>query len=201
MVCGILKSPSWAADSTQPQFKNSLVRFTVCWLLFPFLFFSVSRGKLGTYILPCFPPLTILMVMRFLKWYTLPGKEKAFTISQYISAILISIVALAVVFAQMSSIAVIKIYHTGETWKWILLVIALLFYAGFLVLAGRQKAMNKQLIHCCLAPVMLLLCFHFVFPDKFKTVKMPENFLLQNSDRISSDTIFVSDSYFMPAVC
>jgi 4-amino-4-deoxy-L-arabinose transferase len=183
------------------QFKDPFIRFTVCWLLFPFLLFSTSGGKLATYILPCFPPLTILVIMGFLRWYVLPGKEKTFTVNLYISAIIMVIVALAMVFAQTSSFTSLKIYHSAEVWKWMLLVIALLAYATFLVLAGRQKVMNKRLIHCFLAPLMVMFCVHFVMPDKFKAGKMPENFLLQNLGRIHPDSILVSDNYLAPAIC
>jgi 4-amino-4-deoxy-L-arabinose transferase len=35
--------------------------FLLCWLLLPLMFFSLSRGKLPTYIMPCMMPLALLM--------------------------------------------------------------------------------------------------------------------------------------------
>ena len=43
------------------ELKSPLMRFVLCWFLFPFLFFSVCSGKLIPYILPCFPPLAIVL--------------------------------------------------------------------------------------------------------------------------------------------
>ena len=41
--------------------QTSIIRYAICWFLFPFLFFSISKGKLLTYILPCFPPFAMLI--------------------------------------------------------------------------------------------------------------------------------------------
>ena len=146
--------------------EDSLIRLAICWLLFLFLFFSACGGKLATYILPCFPPLVILLVTGFLRWYTFPGMEKKFTKDLYISASLMGIGAAGFLVTQMSPWEKVQIYHSGESWKWMLIVMALLMYAAFLVIAARQKYENKRLVCCCLAPMALLFCVPFIVPDR-----------------------------------
>jgi len=41
---------------------NPLLRYSLCWFVLPLVFFSFSKGKLPTYILPCIPPLTIIFL-------------------------------------------------------------------------------------------------------------------------------------------
>jgi 4-amino-4-deoxy-L-arabinose transferase len=41
--------------------RNSDVGFLLIWLLLPLVFLSLARGKLPTYVLPCFTPLALLM--------------------------------------------------------------------------------------------------------------------------------------------
>ena len=57
---GLLALGAWRGW-TRDFFRKPLMQYALCWFVFPFLFFSASSCKLGTYILPCFPPLAILI--------------------------------------------------------------------------------------------------------------------------------------------
>ena len=58
--------------------KQSYGRYLVCWFVFPFLFFSVCRGKLATYILPCFLPVAVLGAAGIAEYFRLGGKYRTF---------------------------------------------------------------------------------------------------------------------------
>jgi 4-amino-4-deoxy-L-arabinose transferase len=205
MLAGALPWSAWLPNAVSGlrriRFREPFVRFMVCWLVFPFVFFSASGGKVDTYILPCFPPLIILIIIGFRKWYALPGKEKKFTVNQYISSIFMVLLAAALVLCQAGAFGSFKIYRAGEEWKWLLVAAALLFYAMILFLSGRQADLNKRFVYCCLAPLAVMSCVPFAVPERVKAGKMPGGFLSQNSYRIHQDTILISDNYMTPAVC
>ncbi len=59
LPAGLLWTAAWRGIG-RDWLKRPLIRFLLCWTVLPFLFFSASSCKLGTYILPCFPPLAAL---------------------------------------------------------------------------------------------------------------------------------------------
>ena len=60
MPAGLLWFAAWPGVMNIRWLKKPFFRYLLCWLIVPFLFFSASSCKLGTYILPVFPPLAIL---------------------------------------------------------------------------------------------------------------------------------------------
>ncbi len=179
---------------------HRLIRFAICWFLFPFLFFSVSKGKLGTYILPCFPPFVILMTLGVLNYFE-RGKKKAFTISVSAFAGVTGILALALIVNQMTGFPGVRAYGSGETWKWILGTAGLLTWTGLMIFAVRKTAFQNKLTVYCAAPVILIFISHFIIPQVTAVRKAPGEFLLRHSDKIRSDTIIVSYDDPVRAVC
>jgi 4-amino-4-deoxy-L-arabinose transferase-like glycosyltransferase len=49
------------------SWRTSAGFFIACWAIFPAIFFSFSQSKLPEYILPIFPPLTILLAHSFIR--------------------------------------------------------------------------------------------------------------------------------------
>jgi 4-amino-4-deoxy-L-arabinose transferase len=191
--------PIVIAGFKKTQLKDSFLRFLLCWLVFPFLFFSFCRGKIGTYILPCYPPLAILIMIGLVK-YLAAGRILPFRRSLIGSATLLIIIIAAFILIQ-TVLPDFRIYDQKETWKWIMLTFGLLFYALFLLLAAKEANYWRKLILCCIAPGFVMFASHFIIPDRLKSGKMPGQFLMGHSDRISSFDIIVSDNSLTPAVC
>jgi 4-amino-4-deoxy-L-arabinose transferase len=177
-----------------------LGRFAVCWFLFPFLFFSASSGKLPTYILPCFPPLAILVSLGLLK-YLEGGKARAFKVGTISLAGMTGLVVIMLLLSQSVDLAGLRAYGPGEEWKWAMGTIGLLLWSLLLVAAARSADTRRKLVVFAAAPVLFLFISHFVMPNLSKERKAPGEFLLGHLDRVRPNTIFVSDGNLVRAVC
>ena len=179
--------------------KDPLLRFSVCWFLFPFLFFSISRGKLVTYILPCFPPLIVLFAIG-LREECKTGAVTGFKQSNRIGMTLILTLILALIVTQIF-IPDTKIYRQGEIWKILFVIIGLLVYVVLLFRAGASTSQYRRFAFSCMAPLMLMFSVQFVIPDKLIEKKAPIVFLNRYKNRIDPKSFLVSDNYLTSAVC
>jgi 4-amino-4-deoxy-L-arabinose transferase len=178
--------------------KTSITRFAICWFFFPFLFFSVSKGKILTYILPCFPPFAMLMSIGLKKYFETGGK-KWFFVAVWFLAVLAVIAAVALIGIQIIGFKGFKPYD--QTWKWGLGVFGFMAFAFLLISAVRTSNSKTKLMLVACAPLVLLLGSNFIMPDLTLEHKAPGTFLLKNVDKIQADTVLVSDEDPMGAVC
>ncbi len=181
------------------RLKYPLIRFALCWFVFPFLFFSVSSGKVGTSLLPCFPPLAMLISIGLLK-YMEGEKRRVFTRGVYFMVGLMATLALALLIIQVTDFIGIKAYAAGETWKWIIGAAGLAVWALLLIGASKTADFKKQLALYCAAPVLFMLCGHFILPDQVKERKSPAELLLRYADQILPETVLVTND-LARAVC
>lgn len=140
------------------------------WVAMPFLFFSIAKGKLPTYILPCFAPLSILMAR-----YALDAAKagaKALKINGAINLAfgLIGLVAVLVVspwgFMHKPVWSHIELYKC--------LLAALIFGCWALMgwLAMKNNGRRWTLAACC--PLGLALLVGFAIPDRVIDSKQPQ---------------------------
>jgi len=185
-------------EVNRTRFRDSVSRFAICWFLIPFLFFSASHGKLVTYILPCFPPLAILIAIG-LHHYFKQGRKRAFNAGALFLVLVIIILVVALVLVEITGFHGFRPYI--HIWKWVLVVSGILFWALLAVFSIRESAYRKKIALYAAAPIFFMFITHFIVPDLTIDHKAPGEFLLSHSHRIQPDTILVSGEDPVRAVC
>jgi len=180
--------------------KDSLVRFAICWVLFPFLFFSACSGKLIPYILPCFPPLVVIIAIG-LAGYFEEGKKRAFNICTLSLAVLMVVIAAAFVMNRTTNMLGFTIYDRSETWKWVLVACGFLVWGIGAFFSAMQSDCRKKLVLYVIASLPLLFSGHFALPDHVMENRAPERLLLRNQDKVLADTMVVTGDHLVHAVC
>ena len=180
------------------KIKTSIDRYILCWFLFPLLFFSISKGKILTYILPCFVPLAIL-VSKGLHEYFEAGGKKAFNAGGKVLAFLMVVIATALVIVQINGFNGFKPYH--QTWKWAFAVISLLTFMFILLLSCRKEEKLKKIVLYAVSPMFIMFSAQFILPDLTLQCKDSGDLLLRNAKFLQPDTILISDEGLISSVC
>jgi 4-amino-4-deoxy-L-arabinose transferase len=163
--------------------RDSLIRFALCWLLFPLIFFSASRGKLATYVLPCFPPLALLISVGLGEYYA-QGRRKTFTVAITILASLLAIAGIVLVIWQVRGFTWAP-YRKGEEWKWIFASLAAVLSAALALHATRRQEMLDRVLVFCAVTVLPMFVSHFALPGFVAERNGPGDLLTKNALRVN----------------
>jgi 4-amino-4-deoxy-L-arabinose transferase len=175
-----------------------LLRFLWLWFLLPFLFFSASSGKLETYILPCFPPLAILIAVGLQRYFKQPktGLFKA--------GVLINLICLAGALGALIYTQTIHsdqaLYNTHETLNYYGLALSLIVVLLIGLISFRFRQNHFRLLSIAIAIVPVLMVAQFAFPDDGAEHKSPGVLLQQHINEIPKDAVVISDSYVIGSV-
>lgn len=190
--------PSAISALKEKGLKDPFIRFSLCWLVFPFLFFSVSSGKLATYILPCFAPLAILTALG-LSAYLKTGKKKSFDWGVIGLCLFILLLCSAMIIIQSNMIRCLPLYTNGS--KTILFIISLFSVIIWLISSHRSRNGYGKIFFLSMSPLLFYLSLSYLIPDQVLTEYSPGQFLEKNRALIDDKTIVVSTSPQISAVC
>ncbi len=177
-----------------------LIRFCICWLLLPFLFFSASSGKLLTYILPCFPPFSLLMAVGLARNLR-DDNDNRFQLGVIGAAFffgLLLIIFSGIQLAGFTNFNGIPPYD--HFWKGLMTTAALAAIPFFLIIAARSRENRIKLLAFGFSPVLLFLTLPGNLPDLLVEKKAPGAFLVRHASEITPATIVVSDGDIPRAV-
>jgi 4-amino-4-deoxy-L-arabinose transferase len=179
--------------------NTPLLRYALCWLILPFLFFSISKGKLGTYILPCFAPLAILLSVGLWQHFS-QHTEKRATWGDWLNIALAAVFCLALFIIQLFDFGVKAYTQSGEAWKWLLVLLSVGVWIVLTWSARNCTDPLQRLTRYIATPLAFMLSVHFAFPQQVEDSKAPDAFLRSVAAQISPQTLLVSDSSMVHAV-
>ena len=163
--------------------------FVATWAAVPFVFFSLSKGKLPTYLLPCLGPLSLLLAAGLTR-YSAGGSQRAFKIAAgALGAALLALLT-AVLVAQNSGE---PLYAPTELLRFVVLVVALGGGVLAAALAVRARPGTARLIAIGATGVALIAPLQDALPERLR-----ENFApatdIEAYGPVARSTLVVSDA-------
>lgn len=184
-------------------FQHRLLLFSFCIIVFPFIFFSLCSGKIGTYLLPCFPGISILAAWLLLEMFKSPSAERYYCIQNRILAVLLIVAALGFVSIQLLADAGYfrGIYGDSETFVWIKAVGAGLLSVIFLIAGANAKTVQMRLAWMVLFAAPPLAMSLTAAPGRFFEGKAQGVILEKYVAEIPADAVVVAHPNMIHAAC
>jgi 4-amino-4-deoxy-L-arabinose transferase len=178
--------------------NKDFLRYLLLWFFLPFIFFSISRGKLTTYILPVFAPLAAFIAIGVLN-YLKAGKTRLFTLGAIINTLLLGLV-LAVVLQQQYYEPDNMLFATYESQKMVILIFCIILTAVLCLLPVFIKSLYARIGIVILTIIPLFAFMNLVVPHSTLAGLSPITIIEKEKHRIKPETILVSDSNVIRAV-
>ncbi len=93
-----------AAESPEPSSHHSERRFLIVWFLVIFVFFSIPRAKLGSYVLPAIPALSILSGSGMYKLWSFEAQAARRVLVGFSALTLLGAIAVAIAATRLGGI-------------------------------------------------------------------------------------------------
>lgn len=145
---------------------RSGIRFLVSWAVAPIVLLSLSSGKLATYVLPMYAPVAVLVALGLVRGRALgrivldrPALVARFLLRAFAAA------ALLLAFLGLGSVGIPSPWESGEGWRLAAIGIALLAWAQLDAWSWRAPDGREWLARTALAPIPVLACIPFLYPD------------------------------------
>ncbi|MCX8961747.1 lipid IV(A) 4-amino-4-deoxy-L-arabinosyltransferase [Erwinia psidii] len=182
--------PSALHNGWRNRHENSGSLYLLSWVVMPLLFFSIAKGKLPTYILPCFAPLAALMARRAMQ--LVQSRSKALWANGWINLIFGLLCVITIVgFLAPWGLSKHPLYGHHEVLKVVLAGSAFLLWGliGFLTL----KAPTTRWVWAACCPLGLALVVGQVIPDRVVDSKQPQQFIQGMKNEIGTSRFLLAN--------
>jgi 4-amino-4-deoxy-L-arabinose transferase len=190
--------PAAIAGLRERAQNTDFIRYLLLWFILPFIFFSISRGKLTTYILPVFVPLTAYLTLGIIA-YLKAGKSRLFTLGSVINTVLLLLLFAAAIHQQYFE-PDNTLFVPSESGKMELLLFCVALTAVLGFLPAVIKAMPARLTLIAITILPLFAFFNLVVPQSTLAGRSPIPIITKVKPLITPDTMLVTDANVVRAV-
>ncbi|MFZ1871941.1 MAG: lipid IV(A) 4-amino-4-deoxy-L-arabinosyltransferase [Chania sp.] len=165
--------------------------FLLSWVVMPLIFFSIAKGKLATYILPCMAPLALLMAA-YAEDCVAQLRTRVFKVNAVLNGLfgLIGIAALSLM--GLGLLPNVRLFTSDEWPKIILGFVAFAGWLLFAVISARNNAQRWAWAAAC--PLLLCLLIGYAIPQQVIDSKQPQNFVRANMPVLSQSQYVLADN-------
>ena len=169
--------------------------YLLVWAIMPLIFFSLAKGKLVTYILPCFAPWALLLTDRL---FTLLHEKRpdeqssghaALRLNGYVN-LAFGLLATMTLIVLGSGLTKRPLYGPDETARLVLGIVCFLFWAACSWMSLRQQ--QKQWGWAALCPLLFVLVYPLALPLSVVNSKLPESFLKDHKNELAHSRYLLS---------
>ncbi|NHW99350.1 lipid IV(A) 4-amino-4-deoxy-L-arabinosyltransferase [Pseudomonas koreensis] len=166
--------------------REPKIAFLALWFLLPLAFFSLSSGKLPTYIMPCLLPLALLMGHTLINWLN-TGDGRVLRANSVINTLLASAALVALLYVQATR----EIYQNSEMFSLSLLYIVLI---GWIISNALQLLRPLTLWAMpALGIGLLVALLPAAMPATIVNSKMPDQFIAEHQQALSETSSLLSN--------
>ncbi|QAY94279.1 lipid IV(A) 4-amino-4-deoxy-L-arabinosyltransferase [Pseudomonas sp. ACM7] len=168
------------------QKRQPAIGFLLLWLLLPLGFFSLSSGKLPTYIMPCLLPLALLMGHALTESLN-NARGRAIRINGMLNVVIATIALIVLLYLQTTK----EIYENTEMFSLSLVFFVLIGW----IIANALQVLRPLMFWAmpALGIWLLVALLPAAMPGQIVDSKMPDQFIAEHLDALSQTTSLLSN--------
>jgi 4-amino-4-deoxy-L-arabinose transferase len=180
--------------------QKSVLSLLLLWFFMPLIFFSISKGKLPTYILPCMAPFSIMLAIGITE-YLKKGAIGLFRVGVVVNALsLLTLFSVFLYFGFFTENRHVAFYPETET-ELLILFLILIFMAVlptfFLSLTDN---IQFKIMLVALPVLPIYLAFNSSLPTHVILNKSPVALFSQFESKLALDDVAIADGDILPSV-
>lgn len=166
--------------------RQPVMGFLLLWMLLPLAFFSLSSGKLPTYIMPCLLPLALMMGHAIIDMLS-QERGKPIRINGVVNVVIATAALIALLYLQTTK----EIYANTEMFSLSLMFFALI---GWIITNALQVL--RPLLFWAMPALgiwLLVALLPAAMPSQIVNSKMPDQFIAEHLEALSQTSSLLSN--------